>query len=144
MNPFHADFPSTSIILHFCIWSKITDVSRRMTSNILQHLQITNSTYPLKMAMAETSWKNSLSLLVLSPFYLVQPIYIYIYTNIYIYIYINIYIYIHIIFKGQERLESSMLLQVSCWCDLEAYILLFSLVSDCLLVWLIFKWVYQH
>ena len=28
----------TSIIFRFCIWSKITDVSRKMTSDILQHL----------------------------------------------------------------------------------------------------------
>ena len=38
LNPFHADFPFTSIIFRFCIWSKITDVSRKMTSDILQHL----------------------------------------------------------------------------------------------------------
>ena len=38
LNPFHADFLFTSIIFCFCIWSKTTDVSRRMTSNILQHL----------------------------------------------------------------------------------------------------------
>ena len=38
LNPFHADFSFTSIIFRFCIWSKITDVSRKMTSNILQHL----------------------------------------------------------------------------------------------------------
>ena len=38
LNPFHADFPFTSIIFRFCIWFKITDVSRKITSNILQHL----------------------------------------------------------------------------------------------------------
>ena len=52
-----------------------------LMSNILQHLLITNSTHPLRMATDETSWKNSLVLLVLSPFpfHLVQPIYNYIY-----------------------------------------------------------------
>ena len=34
----HADFPSNSIIFHSCIWSKITDVSHEMMSNILQQL----------------------------------------------------------------------------------------------------------
>ena len=45
--------------------------------------------------MAETSWENSFFLLVISPFHLVQPIYIYIYLylNLYIYIYIFIFIY---------------------------------------------------
>ena len=46
-----------------------------MTSNILQYLEITNLTYPLRTATAEASWGNSLSLLVLSAFHLVQAIY---------------------------------------------------------------------
>ena len=38
LNSFHADLLFTSIILCFYIWSKRTDVSRNITSNILQHL----------------------------------------------------------------------------------------------------------
>ena len=58
LNPFHADFPLTSIIFVFCIWSKINNVSRKMTSDIIQHLQITNSTYHLRTGTAETSWEK--------------------------------------------------------------------------------------
>ena len=37
LNPFYAEFPFTAIIVCFCIWSKSTDVSCKMTSNIFQH-----------------------------------------------------------------------------------------------------------
>ena len=95
----------TSIICRFCMWSKITDVSRKMMSNILQHLQITNPTYPLRTATAETNWEHSLLLLLVSPFHLVQLIYIYMYIYniiniVYIIynIYIHIFIYIYILY----------------------------------------------
>ena len=55
LNPFHAGFPFNSIIFWFCILSKISGISHKMTSNILQHLWITNSAYPLRTATAETS-----------------------------------------------------------------------------------------
>ena len=37
LNPFYAEFPFTAIIVRLCIWSKTTDVSCKMTSNIFQH-----------------------------------------------------------------------------------------------------------
>ena len=85
-----------------------------MTSNIFQHLQITNSTYLLRKPRPRLVVKIVCFLLVLSPFYLVIYIYhvssvIHIYhilyityilhiynTYIYIYIYIYVYKYIYI------------------------------------------------
>ena len=89
-----------------------------MTSNIFQHLQITNSTYLLRKPRPRLVVKIVCFLLVLSPFYLVIYIYhvssvihiyhilyityilhiynTYIYIYIYIYMYINIYIYFYI------------------------------------------------
>ena len=123
LNQFHADFLFTSITFCSCIWSKITEVSHKMTSNILQHLQITNLTYPLRTATAETSYKKWFVFTSGIPIpsrsayiymyiykyiyiytYIIYIIYmlniyiiykIYIYKHIYIYIYIYIYCYIH-------------------------------------------------
>ena len=89
LNPFHASFRFTSIIFHSCIWSEMTDVSLKMTSNILQYLQIANYIYPLTTATAETSWKNSFYLLFLLPNSFCYPRSILL--NLYIYIYIYIY-----------------------------------------------------
>ena len=85
LNPFHADFPFTSVFFHFCIWSTITDVSCKMMSNILQHPYITSSTYPLRTTTAETSWGNSLFLVFTSGIPIPS-------RSKYIYIYIYIYI----------------------------------------------------
>ena len=87
MNRFDADFPFTAIGFCFYTWSKITDFSRKIASNILQHLYITSSTNPWRTTTAKTSWENSLFLLVLSsPFYFVRD-----FTRAFLFIYFLIF-----------------------------------------------------
>ena len=86
LNPFDADFPLTAIAFCFWIWSKMTDFSHKITSNILQHLYVTNSTYPWRTATTKTSWEYCLVLPVLSsPFHFVQG-----FTRAFLYIYLLI------------------------------------------------------